>query len=37
MIIDANFEQILNEENTIDKAFNEDYTKLVEDYIKNIL
>ena len=36
MIIDANFEQILNEENTIDKAFNEDYTKLVEDYIKNI-
>ena len=36
MIIDANFEQIINEENTIDKAFNEDYTKLVEDYIKNI-
>ena len=36
VLIDANFEQIINQENTINKAFNEDYSKLVEDYIKNI-
>ena len=36
IIIDANFEQVIDEENTIEQTFNEDYTKLVEDYIKNI-
>jgi len=36
VLIDANFEQVINQENTINKAFNEDYSKLVEDYIKNI-
>ena len=36
MIIDANFEQVINQENTIDEVFKEDYNKLVENYIKNI-
>ena len=36
IIIDANFEQIINKENTIDEAFKEDYNELVENYIKNI-
>ena len=36
MMIDANFEQIINEENTIWKAFNTNYNQLLEDYINEI-
>lgn len=36
MTIDANFEQVIDEENTIGKAFNTNYNQLVEDYINEI-
>ena len=36
MMIDANFEQIINEENTIGKAFDTNYNQLLEDYINEI-
>ena len=34
--IDANFEQVIDEENTIGKAFNTNYNQLLEDYINEI-
>ena len=36
MMIDANFEQAIDEENTIGKAFNTNYNQLLEDYINEI-
>ena len=36
MMIDVNFEQVIDEENTIGKAFNTNYNQLVEDYINEI-
>ena len=36
MMIDANFEQVIDEENTIGKAFNTNYNQLLEDYINEI-
>ena len=35
-MIDVNFEQVIDEENTIGKAFNTNYNQLVEDYINEI-
>ena len=37
MMIDANFEQVIDEENTIWEAFNTNYNQLVEDYINKIV
>lgn len=36
IIIYANFEQVIDEENTIWKAFNTNYNQLLEDYINEI-
>lgn len=36
MIVDANFDQVINQENTTDKAFAKNYSELVKSYIKNI-